>query len=118
MAIHTELPIYKLTYELMRMAMELIKNMRRDYKGTVGKEINAECLGLTVLVYRANCARDKSPYLDKLLERVQVVELLFRLCSDLQLISVGQYAKAIALTNKIGRQANGWRKSSASRPAT
>ncbi|MYM25748.1 four helix bundle protein [Duganella sp. FT135W] len=118
MAIHTELPIYKLTYELMLLAMELIKNMRRDYKGTVGQKINAECLELSLLVYKANCARDKVPHLDLLLERVQVTELLFRLSVDLTLISKGQFAKAIGLTGKIGRQANGWRKHSASSPAT
>jgi hypothetical protein len=118
MAIHSELPIYKLTYELMLLAMEFIKNMRRDFKGTVGKEINTECLGLSLLVYRANCAKDKTLYLDRLIERVQVTELLFRLSVDLNLISKTQYAKAIGLTSKIGRQANGWRKHSASSPAT
>jgi hypothetical protein len=118
MAIHTELPIYKLTYELMLLAMELIKNMRRDYKGTVGQKINAECLELSLLVYKANCARNKVPHLTLLLERVQVTELLFRLSVDLTLISKGQFAKAIELTGKIGRQANGWRKQSASSPAT
>ncbi|CAN7739942.1 four helix bundle protein [Duganella sp. LjRoot269] len=118
MALHTELPIYKLTYELMLLAMELIKNMRRDFKATVGQKINAECLDLSLLVYKANCARDKVPYLDRLIERVQVAELLFRLSVDLNLISMGQYAKAIAITGKIGKQAGGWRKQSASSPAT
>jgi hypothetical protein len=118
MALHTELPIYKLTYELMLLAMEFTKSMRRDFKGTVGKEINAECLGLSLLVYRANCAKDKTPYLDRLIERTQVTELLLRLSVDLKLISTGQYAKAIGLTSKIGRQANGWRKHSASSPVT
>jgi hypothetical protein len=118
MAIHTQLPIYKLTYELMLLAMELIKNMRRDYKSSVGQKINAECLELSLLVYKANCARDKVPHLEMLLERLQVTELLFRLAVDLALVSKGQYAKAIELTGKIGRQANGWRKHSASSPAT
>jgi hypothetical protein len=117
MALHTELPIYKLTYELMLLAMELIKNMRRDYKTTVGQKINAECLDLSLLVYKANCARDKVPHLDMLLERLQVTELLFRLAVDLGLISKTQYAQAIGITAKIGRQAGGWRKHSASSPA-
>jgi hypothetical protein len=118
MSIHTELPIYKLTYELMLLAVELTKNMPRNFKPTIGQEINKECVNLTVLVYRANCAQDKTPYLDKLLERVQVAELLLRLSRDLRFVSVGQYARAIALTDKIGRQANGWRKHSASTPVT
>lgn len=117
MAIHTELPIYKATYELMLLALEVIKNMRRDLKNVVGQEIKSECMGLSLFVYRANCARDKTPYLDALIERTQVVGLLFHLAVDLKLISKTQYAKALELISKIGRQANGWRKHSASSPA-
>jgi len=98
MSLHTELPIYKATYDLMLLAMNLIKNMRRDFKATVGQKINAECLELSTLVYRANVAHDKKPYLTTLIERVQVTELLFRLATDLKLISMAQYASAIKLT--------------------
>ncbi|RFP19133.1 four helix bundle protein [Duganella sp. BJB475] len=119
MSLHKDLPIYKATYELMLLAMNLIKNMRRDFKTTVGQKINAECLELSTLVYRANVAIDKVPYLNKLLEHVQVAELLFRLATDLKLITLAQYAAAIAITSSIGRQANGWRgKKTASLPAT
>ena len=44
---------------------------------------------------------------------MQVVELLLRLSRDLRLISTGQYARAIELTDAIGKQANGWRKHAA-----
>jgi hypothetical protein len=116
MAIHTELPIYKLAYELLSVATDLTKNMPRDYKASIGATIRKECVDALTLIFRANCARDKTPYLDKLLERVQVAELLFRLSKDKRFISAGQYAAAIAITDKIGRQANGWRKHSASSP--
>ena len=116
MAIHTDLPIYKLAYELLSVATDLTKNMPRDYKASVGGTIRKECVDLLTLIFRANCARDKTPYLDKLLERVQVAELLFSLSKDKRFISVGQYTAAIAITDKIGRQANGWRKHSASSP--
>ncbi|UGA37891.1 four helix bundle protein [Chromobacterium haemolyticum] len=46
-----------------------------------------------------------------MLERLQVVELTLRLSHDLRLIAPRQYAGAIELTDKIGRQATGWRKS-------
>ena len=117
MAIHTELPIYKLTYELMLLAMELTKHMPRELKATMGRKLHEECFSLTILVYRANCATEKTPYLDRLLERVQVAEMLFRLARDMRAISTGQYTRGIALTDKIGKQGNGWRKYSASSPA-
>ena len=118
MANHTDLPISKVTYDLLVVATELTKNMPRDYKASVGKEIRDECVRLSVLVFRANSAGDKTPYLDKLIERNQVLELLFRLSKDMRFISVAQYARAIALTSMIGKQAGGWKKYTASSPAS
>ena len=117
MANHTDLPSSKVTYDLLVVATELTKNMPRDYKASVGKEIRDECVRLSVLVFRANSAGDKTPYLDKLIERNQVLELLFRLSKDMRFISVAQYARAIALTSMIGKQAGGWKKFAASSPA-
>jgi hypothetical protein len=114
MALHTELPIYKLAYDLLTQSTGLIKNMPREFKNSLGSRIHNECIELVVLIFRANCARDKRPHLDALLERLQVTELLLRLSKDLRCISTGQYAGAISLTDKIGKQANGWRKASVS----
>lgn len=115
MAIHTQLPIYKVAYDLLNLATDMTKNMPRDFKLSLGGKIRDECLALLVLIYRANVADDKVPALTALGERVQVAELLIRLCCDKRFISKGKYAKAIFLTDSIGKQANGWRKSS-SRP--
>ena len=111
MALHTQLPIYKVAYDLLTVVTKSTRNMPRDFKASIGGKIREECVELVVLVYRANVARDKTPHLSVLLERVQVAELLLRLSKDMQLVSVKQYAEAIALTDQIGKQANGWRKS-------
>ena len=118
MANHTDLPISKVTYDLLVVATDLTKNMPRDFKASIGKEIRDECVRLTVLIFRANCAGDKTPYLDKLIERTQVIELLFRLSKDMRFISVAQYARAIGLTSMVGKQAGGWRKYTASSPVS
>jgi hypothetical protein len=107
MAIHTELPIYKLTYELMLLTMELTKHMPRELKATLGRKLHEECFNLTILVYRANCATAKTPHLDMLLERVQVAELLFRLAHDLRAISTGQYSRGVRAHGQ-DRQARQW----------
>ena len=117
MANHTDLPISKVAYDLLVVATDLAKNMPRDFKASIGKEIRDECVRLTVLIFHANVAGDKTPHLDKLIERNQVLELLFRLSKDMRFISVAQYARAIALTSMIGKQAGGWKKYTASSPA-
>ena len=115
MATHTHLPIYKVAYDLLDVTTTLVKRMQRDYKRSIGDKITTECIEITVLVFRANVAQDKSPHLLELLERLQVIELMIRLAADKQLISHKGYAQAVELTTSIGKQANGWRRS-ANRP--
>jgi translation initiation factor RLI1 len=112
MAIHTELDIHKAAYDLFDVIVDLVKNMPRDFKALIGAELRKECIAILVLIFRANCARDKESYLLQVVERVQVAELMIRLARDKHMISTGQYAAAIKITTSIGRQANGWRKHS------
>lgn len=114
MAIHTQLPIYKVAYDLLDVVTDLVKNMPRDFKQSIGGKISQECVEIVVLIFRANCARDKVPHLGELIERLQVAELLLRLSRDKRLISTKQYAQAIELTNSVGKQAGGWRRSALS----
>ena len=110
MATHTQLPIYKAAYDLLGVVADLVKNMPRDFKRSIGEKISAECIEITVLVFRANVAQDKAPHLIELLERLQVAELMLRLSMDKRLISRPRYARAVELTTSIGKKANGWRR--------
>lgn len=78
MAIHTNLPIYKVTYELFSHVTQITRNMPRDFRLSVGGKIRDECVELLVLIFRANSAADKTPHLGALVERLQVAELLLR----------------------------------------
>lgn len=114
MALHTNLPIYKVAYDLLDIITDLAKNMPRDFKGSIGGKLRDECVEIVVLIFRANVASDKAKHLGSLIERLQVCELLLRLSRDKRLISTGQYAKAIELTSSVGKQAGGWRRSASS----
>jgi hypothetical protein len=119
MALHSDLPIYKAAYDLLGLIVHAVRNMPRDMKPAIGKRMLNEAVKVMTLVFRANVARDKSVYLLKLIERVEVLNLFLRFCVDkrqLSNLSVKQYSAAIALTTSIGKQANGWRK--AQSPAT
>ena len=117
MALHTELPIYKVAYDLLSLIVQVARNMPRDVKVPIGGRLLDECSAITVLILRANVARDKAPHLLELVERQQAIELLIRLSHDLRFLGQKQYAAAIALTASIGRQANAWRAKSRPSPA-
>ncbi|AEK63200.1 four helix bundle protein [Collimonas fungivorans] len=111
MAIHHQLPIYKAAYGLLKLMTTITKNMPKDFKASIGGEIRSLCVQSVILIARANAAQDKAPHLTTLLEHIHAAEILLRLSQDMRFISTGQYATAISLTDVIGKQANGWRKS-------
>lgn len=44
MAQTTHLPIYKVAYDLLGLVTDLLRNMPRDSKQTIGIKINQECV--------------------------------------------------------------------------
>ena len=108
-----DLPIYRVTYQLLERVTLYSRNFPRDMKLALAARLQEECVELVLNVYRANAARQgRRQIIGVVLERVQVVELMIRLCRDLHLISIKQYAAVVELTDQIGRQAHGWQKSS------
>ncbi|WP_104656566.1 four helix bundle protein [Ralstonia insidiosa] len=116
MALHSELDIYKVGYQLLGKVTKLVENMERNFKRLIGEEIVRESAKVLILVYRANISSNKVSHLTDLIEGVQMVEVLLRLSMDMKKISPGQYAGVIQLTTSIGKQANGWKGYSANRP--
>ena len=110
MARYAHLPIYKTTYQLLLESTHVIKRFPRDYKYTLGQKIREEITEIIVLVYRANSTKDKKPYVEELLSRLQVVNVLIRLTHDLKIIPVKKYAGLAEKTDSIGKQASGWLK--------
>lgn len=117
MAASNNLPIYKVSYDFLRLVVDMVRNIPRDLKQLIGKRLAEEATEIVTLIFRANEATDKVPHLNELLERLGVINLQLQLSCDMHLISKKQYAAATALTAQIGKQAGGWRKYSASSPA-
>lgn len=121
MGLHTDTEIHKTAYDLLQVVVVAARNMPKDVKLLTGGKIRDELLEVFEHIYQANVARDagKLPHIEGVRSRIQKVELLLRLARDMRFISTGVYARAIALTQSIGRQASGWRKAFAPHaPAT
>lgn len=114
MALHTDTEIYKATYDLCKLVTELVANMQRNYKADFGAELRKRCMALVMRTYEANTSEDKPPILQRMRQEVEAVNLALRLAVDIKQISPKQYARAIAMTASIGKQATGWQKHSES----
>lgn len=105
-----DLPIYKISYQLMKLVVESVRHFPRDFRPTLGARLNDESVKLVLTIYRANASTVKSPIIAELLESLEVVEMLLKLSFDLRLISMNQYSKAVLVTGEVGKQAGGWKK--------
>ena len=112
MALYTTLPIYKATYELLRLCSITIKNFPRDFKFSLGDKLRNEIIELVVKIYKANSSKEKTKYLEDILERIQAVKLLVRLSKDLHLINVKRFSEISELIESVSKQTQGWKNSS------
>ena len=109
MAQYKHLPIYKTTYELLEKVTRKTKEFPRDFKYSLGDKIRNECIELVIFIYKANSLKqERKDYLEQIIERVQVIELMLRLSKDLRLFNVVAFSEIVVLTDAIARQAHGW----------
>ncbi len=112
MAQYQHLPIYKQTYDILLRTMVATKEFPREYKFTLGQKIKDELIELVVMIYRANSATNKRQHIESIMERIQAIQLLMRLSHDMKILARSHYAVLSQMTDNLGRQAQGWLKSS------
>ena len=88
------------------------KDFPREYKFTLGQKLKDELVELVVVIYRANSSTDKKQHIESILERIQAIQLFMRLSHDMKILARSHYAALSEMTDKLGRQAQGWLKSS------
>ena len=114
MAQYQHLPIYKTTYDLLVKVTQITANFPKAYKYSLGDKLRGEITEMVVYIFKANSSRsERASHAGEVLERLQVVELMLRLSKDLRLLTVKQFAEIVFLSDSLGRQAQGWVKSSA-----
>nr|NQU90016.1 four helix bundle protein [Bacteroidota bacterium] len=59
MGLHSDLPVYKSSYDLLLEIFQFTKNFSKEYKYTVGESIKKETIELLTLIFRANSRQDK-----------------------------------------------------------
>ena len=112
MAQYQHLPIYKQTYDILQRTLIATKDFPREHRYTLGEKLKTELMELVVHIYRANSAINKKQHIESILERVQMVHLLLRLSHDMKVLSRRNYAALAQMTDILGKQAQGWLKSS------
>lgn len=93
----------------MQLVTQKTKHFPRDFKYSLGDKIRNECIELVIFIYKANSMKVKRvEYLQQILDRVQVIELMLRVSKDLRLLNVASFSEIVLLTDSLGRQTQGW----------
>lgn len=120
MALHTDLEIYQTADRLFDLALDLQKNIPREFRIVVGQRLASECVEILLLVGRANKALNRSParlaHIQTLAEHIEAVTLLLRGACRKKVISKTAWGRSIELTDSLGKQCSGWRNQTAGTP--
>jgi hypothetical protein len=108
MALHSELPVYKASYDLMLTVFQFVKDFSREYKYSVGDALKNETMGLMTLLFRANSRTDRESVLQEARERVEVIRLYVRLMHDLHQVSVKRFVHLNMRVETVSKQLAGW----------
>jgi four helix bundle protein len=107
------LPVYKASYDLFVYSFQLVGNLRKDYKYTVGEKLKNEIMDLMMNIYRANKRRDAKEKIERVVkaqESIEVVRILFRLLKDLKQLSLKHFVRVNEKIEDVSRQLFGWQK--------
>lgn len=107
---HSDLPIYKATYDLLLAIFQFVKDFSKEYKYSVGEAMKKETMEMMTLIYRANTRNDRKEVLIEARERLEVIRLYVRLMKDLKQINVRKFAQLNTNIELVSRPFVGFEK--------
>jgi hypothetical protein len=112
MALFSELPVYKLGYDLLIQIYERTAVFSREYKYTMGERLKNEITEMLINIYKANKSKKetRSQYIEGARQNVEVVRLLLRICKDLKVIGLKTFVSLDVKVEELSKQLASWQK--------
>jgi hypothetical protein len=110
MALYYNLPVYKASYELMKMLFACSSGFAREYKYTTGQELKNEGMSLIKNIYRANKATDKVAHIGEARENLEMIRLFLRLMQDFSQLSLKKFVETNLAVEGVSKQLAAWEK--------
>jgi len=108
MSIYFDLPVYKKSYDLLLELMKLSADLSKTYKYSVGERVRLEAIELIINIYKANAAAEKSPFIAKSRENIEIIRLMIRVLHDMQQINLKRMVFINKIIEDISKQLVGW----------
>lgn len=112
MALFSELPVYKLGYDLLLNIYERTATFTREYKYSVGERLKSETLELLINIYKANKSKKETrmQYIENARQHMEVVRLLLRVVKDLRVIGIKGFVALNVQVEALSKQLASWQK--------
>lgn len=112
MVLYDNLPVYKVSYDLLIITFDIVKNFEKQYKYTLWDKIKNEIVDLITIIYRANSNFDNRLLnIKKAREQIEILKLYFRLSRDLKILSLNKFADLVLKIETLSKQLYAWEKS-------
>ncbi len=105
--------MYRVSNELLFFLTDVVKEVEKDYKHTIGVKVVEESVELIKSITKANKTNSKElrkTYIEEAEGVVDSIILLLRVLYEKRKISLKHYAKSAEMTENITRQLSGWKK--------
>jgi 23S rRNA-intervening sequence protein len=106
-----ESPIFTRTYDLLRWLLPVTVKFPRQQRFVVAEAVQHTALLFHEQLIEASYAPQPVDTLRRADVTLTKLRFYLRLCRDLELISLKQYAHAAPLVAEVGRLLGGWQKS-------
>jgi len=112
MAIFSELPVYKLGYDLLMNLFHSTSAFNKEYKYTLGEKIKNEVLELLICIYSANKSDKiaKEQHLEEARRKLEVLRILLRISKDLNALSLKSFVVLNSQVEALSKQLLAWQK--------
>lgn len=115
----SELPIYSVTFELSVALYNYTKQFPRPARIMIGERMVNDSLNMLSCILNANSdlASERLVHLNRFKVLVEELKTLCRFCTETKIISNKQASNLAMLIANVGKQLNGWRRSTADKVA-
>jgi four helix bundle protein len=112
MALFSELPVYKLGYDLLLAIYERTKTFTREHKYTLGEKLKNETLELLINIYKANKSKQSTrlQHIENARQNTEIVRLLLRVAKDLKIIGIKGHVALNVQVEELSKQLSSWQK--------
>jgi hypothetical protein len=108
MGLYYKLPVYKVSYRLVRGIFSETENFAREYKYTIGQEMKQQAMCLIKNIYRANKAVEKTVAIEDARENLEMIRLQLQLMQDFAQLELQKFVEISLIVEEVSKQLVLW----------